>query len=80
MMIDHKLSIYNRKILESVHLCGCFSCIRVFPVTAIKEWTDKGQTALCPNCTIDSILPETVDISKASLTRMCERWFAGHKS
>lgn len=77
-MTDHKLSIRNRTILESGHLCGCFSCITVFPVSAIKEWTDDGQTAICPRCGIDSILPETVDISKANLTRMCERWFCGH--
>ena len=29
----------------------------VFDVREIDEWIDGGQTALCPHCGIDSVLP-----------------------
>jgi hypothetical protein len=38
-------------------VAGCFYCIPVFDVEEIEEWIDGGQTALCPHCGIDSVLP-----------------------
>jgi hypothetical protein len=31
--------------------------VTVFDVREIEEWIDGGQTALCPHCGIDSVLP-----------------------
>ena len=39
----------------------------------------EGQTALCPHCGIDSVLPDRsygFRVSKPLLKAMCERWFA----
>jgi hypothetical protein len=38
-------------------VAGCFYCVTVFDVQEIDEWIDGGQTALCPHCGIDSVLP-----------------------
>ena len=37
-------------------LCGCFSCIDIFEFKDIEEWTDQGQTALCPSCGTDAVI------------------------
>lgn len=40
--------------------CGCFYCMRLFPASAVRKWTDQGQTALCPLCGMDTVLPEAL--------------------
>lgn len=53
----HKESFKNRKkIAKRGHLCGCFSCLEMFDSADIEEWTDGGQTAICPECDIDAVL------------------------
>ncbi|MCQ2106028.1 MAG: cytoplasmic protein [Fibrobacter sp.] len=55
----HKLSFRNRGVLSSATQCGCFYCKRSFTPSEITEWTDDGEdTALCPYCSIDSVIPD----------------------
>ena len=44
--------------------CGCFKCLEKFEVTEITEWTDGEQTALCPKCSNDSVIPHTENLQK----------------
>jgi predicted RNA-binding Zn-ribbon protein involved in translation (DUF1610 family) len=53
----HALSLRHRKQLERAGRAGCFYCLAVFDIAAIKDWTDDEQTALCPKCGIDAVLP-----------------------
>lgn len=55
----HKLSIYHRDLLKEAQQCACFYCLNYFDYTAIGEdnWIDDDNTALCPYCSIDSVLP-----------------------
>ncbi len=47
--------------------CGCYKCLAVFPTSEIREWTDGGETAICPKCSADTILDNTeVEILKAA--------------
>jgi hypothetical protein len=39
---------YNRSALARSDLCGCFYCLEVFAPSEIEDWTDDGDTALCP--------------------------------
>lgn len=73
----HKYSFRNREFIEKSKLCGCFYCVTVFAPEAIKEWTDEGQTALCPHCDIDSVLSDFMGtpISEPFLQAMHYRWF-----
>lgn len=51
--------------------CGCFYCLATYPGTEIIEWIDDGATALCPKCSVDSVLSEyeNYDVSESSLKR-----------
>jgi hypothetical protein len=73
----HKHSSNHRKIVLDSEKCGCFYCLSIFTPDAIKEWSDEGQTALCPHCGIDSIIGSGSGfiISVTFLREMHERWF-----
>ena len=76
LVLAHKYSSNYRKLLERSTVCGCFYCERIFKPTEIKEWVDGGETALCPCCGIDSVLPGKV-VAKIDLHNMKRRWFTG---
>jgi len=52
----HKGSSQHRESVVSSK-CGCFDCLSIFAGRIVTEWIDKGQTALCPICKIDTVLP-----------------------
>ena len=55
--IAPKLSIRNRKSLNEVSECACYYCYKIYEVKEIKDYTDMEETALCPYCGIDTVLP-----------------------
>jgi hypothetical protein len=74
-------------LLEQSEWCGCFYCLGFFRPPSIKEWVDDGQTAKCPGCGIDAVLPDKslvlIDSMDSSMTwslfflqKMHERWFS----
>jgi hypothetical protein len=73
----HKHSSHNRAELEWSNICGCFSCTAVFPPSAIVEWTDQGETALCPSCTMDAVIGSQsgYPITIGALEKMRAHWF-----
>lgn len=73
----HKDSIYNRDLLRNSDLCGCFYCLDTFDYANIEEWTDNEDTALCPNCKIDSVIGSDsgYPITPEFLKAMYEYWF-----
>jgi hypothetical protein len=61
----HKFCKNNRENLTKSYMCGCFSCLRIFKTSEITEWIDRKEnddTALCPYCGIDFIIPKIQDI------------------
>ena len=58
----HRDSFNNRELVESSATSGCFCCLEMFASSRITEWTDKGLTALCPSCGIDSVLTDSACI------------------
>jgi len=66
--IHFKAGWHRQNIIKS-KICGCFYCLEFFSPSDIKEWIDElldgsrgpGQTALCPKCGIDSVLPDKLD-------------------
>jgi hypothetical protein len=73
----HDASSLHRSAVERSARCGCFYCLHVFSPDAIVEWTDDDQTAICPHCGIDSVLPEAAGfpIDKEFLSAMQAHWF-----
>ena len=79
MEIRHatKYAFKNRQTLANSDHCGCYFCLKIFNPTEIKEWTDEGETALCPFCEVDAILANEADckISKEFLQTLHDYWF-----
>lgn len=73
----HKLCTNHKIAVNKSELCGCFYCVKTFKPQEIKEWIDKEQTALCPFCHIDSVLPENqgYEINHSFLKEMNDYWF-----
>ena len=79
----HKRSIYHREQVLGSQTCGCFYCLAIFPPDRIREWVDNdtnsvGQTALCPECGIDSVIGSAAGypITRPFLDEMRQRWFS----
>ena len=75
----HKESSYHRENIESSKKCVCFYCLESFNPSEIKEWIDKGQTALCPRCGIDSVLGDKTEwpLTNKIIKDMQKYWFDG---
>ena len=67
------LSFNNRGKITNKTICGCYFCLDVFEGNDIEEWVNGGETALCPTCGIDSVLPNESDVG--DLASAFERWF-----
>lgn len=72
----HKECSWHREKLLAGRRAGCFYCLSIFDPEMIMEWTDDEQTAMCPICGIDSVLPDSADLTKEFLKRMHEEWFS----
>ena len=76
--IAHSYSINNEQAVRDSKECGCFFCLKIFKSEEVKKWAsdDKGMTALCPYCGIDSVLPDkSVHFDLNFLERMHNYWF-----
>jgi len=59
---------WNENDIKNSKRCGCFYCLNIFSPGEIDKWVDEdpqcprgpGKTALCPNCSIDSVLPDNI--------------------
>jgi len=56
------LSKNNREKIKENGRCGCYYCVSVFKGDKITQWTNIGETALCPNCVIDAVIPNETNI------------------
>lgn len=73
----HKRASHHRAEIFASGVCGCFSCLETFPPSAIAKWTDGGQTALCPRCSIDAVIGSGsgIEINADFLRSMKAHWF-----
>ena len=76
----HKHSGPHRTEVEASAVCGCFYCLQTFPPGEIDMWVNDGQDAICPRCTIDSVIGSASGLpvsDEAFLRAMYDRWFGG---
>ena len=77
----HEHCFCNRAELERDQLCGCAYCGNIFRSSEIEDWTDfaPNETALCPECYVDAVVPESagIPITKEFLNEMYETFFGG---
>ena len=69
----HLISSNNREAVLFATRVSCYFCLKVSMSSEIKHWTDGGNTALCPNCEIDAIIPG--EIPRADLEALQFHWF-----
>ena len=79
-VLAHDHCSMHRAELGKSDLCGCFYCMATFSFSMIQEWIDQEQTALCPECEIDSVIGSAsgFPITKEFLERMHAHWFGPH--
>jgi hypothetical protein len=70
----HKKSSYHLEEIDKSLICGCFYCLKTCNPSDVVEWTDGGETALCPHCGIDSLLPEEF-VATSTLKEMRKYYF-----
>ena len=75
----HQYSVSNKQTVLSSEKCGCFFCNQIFDSNLITDFyiqDEKGETAICPFCGVDSILPDSkVELSAQVLEDMHKLWF-----
>lgn len=73
----YKQSSNHRAAILASARVACFYCRRFFPPSAIEEWIDSGQTAVCPHCSVDSVLADHAEypLTPEFLDAMHARWF-----
>lgn len=49
----------NRRHQQTSNEAVCFHCANLFRASDVKEYTDSGETALCPKCGVDAVLFES---------------------
>jgi hypothetical protein len=64
---------HRERVLASEKV-GCFYCLTIFAPAEIDEWT-PGGCALCPYCGIDSVLPNSENLTPEFLQEMKRYWF-----
>ncbi len=57
------LAMKNRISLEFQTVCSCYQCLKTFAPGAVIDWTDEGQTAICPHCGVDAVIPGQVGLN-----------------
>lgn len=61
----HDCATRNRTLVKQSQTCGCYCCASIFPASAVTDYIDGGQTALCPECGTDSVI---ADASRLPIT------------
>ena len=89
LLAAHRHTFNNRAELEASALCGCCSCLKVFPPDDIVAWSGldmsnfdspdavNGETALCPLCGNEALIGDKAgySLSPDFLSRMNQAWF-----
>lgn len=70
-------SSHNKKYIDTADSCYCFHCKSSFKATDIVSYTDNGQTALCPKCHVDTIIPDSInhEVNESIIEEMNKYWF-----
>ena len=67
----------NRAEIEESKLCHCICCQTQFHSSEISEYTDEGDTAICPYCDCDAVIGDASGIRMTNelLERLNEKYF-----
>ena len=74
---EHEACFANRDAIMESRLIGCFSCLSLMEPSSVKEFVRDGdrQTAICPRCGIDSLIPRMDIKSPMLLLELRKKYF-----
>ena len=77
VILAHKHCSLHRSEIEASNICGCFYCFAIFSPSEIQDWIDDGHTAMCPHCSIDTVIGSAsgYPIEKGFLQQMHDHYF-----
>lgn len=58
----HSQTRYNSTKLSKKLIGSCCNCGSKVAVSEIVDWCDSGNTAICPICDVDSIIPGNINL------------------
>lgn len=61
---------FKRSILQKYEFVGCFYCMKIYKYSEIKDFVDRGQTAVCPKCGIDAVCAYDINNHEEFLMNM----------
>lgn len=72
----HAYASHNKEMIASSDRCYCFHCKSVFESGEVERYLAE-ETALCPKCGIDSVIPDSIDekIDEVIISEMHDYWF-----
>ena len=89
LLAAYRYTSNNWAQIEGSTMCGCCSCMRIFPPAEIVAWTGldidnvddptavEKQTAMCPRCGSEAVIGDKsgCPINARFLGRMNDAWF-----
>lgn len=66
----------NKEAVAISQICGCYNCLNVISVKDIEFWTDDDETALCPKCTLDTLIAGSlgIQLDRETLQKIRDHW------
>ena len=72
----HAYCSHNKELDIISKTCYCFYCKEKYDSKEVIEYIDDGQTALCPKCGVDTVLPDSIEeVNEEVIDEMNEYWF-----
>lgn len=73
----HTYSTNNRRFVAISDKCYCFYCRACVDHSEIVDYLKDEQTAVCPKCGIDSIIPDRIDetVDESIIAKLHAYWF-----
>ncbi len=78
LIFIHDLSTRNKLVVTNATRVGCFYCKKIYPASEVVEFSKRNDSAICPHCSIDAVLPEYGSFvpTEEILNQMYQYWFA----
>lgn len=80
MIVERQLPLFSmrNKNLQSIsNNAGCYYCCKIFESKSVINYTDEGETALCPHCGIDAVIFDCTNfqMNVENLQKAKKYWF-----
>ena len=80
MIVERQLPLFtmkNKNLQGISKNAGCYHCCKIFASVDVKNYTDNGETALCPLCNIDAVIFDCTgfNLNETNLEKAKNYWF-----